>query len=105
MSVVDDRVVTQVEKDRNRASGQMSEVVNLDELAIKICSRIENNVPKELRALAETAVNSRGMLDAAIDGIGHSMEEFERVTKGAETNVRLSRMCIVTEAANTVKAL
>jgi hypothetical protein len=81
------------------------EMVDMDELAARICAKIENNVPKELRALAECAVNARGMLDASISGIGRSMDEFERVTKAAGQQVRSQRMSIVSECSSVVNAL
>ena len=80
-------------------------LANMDELAARICARIEHQVPKELRELAECAVNARGVLDASIKDIGLSMEEFERVTKAASQQVRTQRMTIVSECSSAVNAL
>ena len=81
------------------------QIVNMDEVVVLIVDQIEKSVPKELRALAEAAVNARAVLDASIHGIGGSMDEFDRVTKDATQAVRAQRMTTVAECAGMVNAL
>jgi hypothetical protein len=81
------------------------ELVNMDELAARITGNIEKMVPKGLRDLAQCAVNARGMLDESVKEIGLSMDEFDRLTKGALQHVRATRMAVVSECSQMVNSL